>query len=57
MYDETSQEADVNEYLMDLETLLFEIDSYLSRVLVDDSRLVNLQFQGSNTLVLEYCRK
>jgi hypothetical protein len=54
MHRTLGEECMVQDVLNDLTTLLNEITKHMSDIQIKSSRLVNIQFQGRDTLILEY---
>lgn len=44
----------IDEAFQDLKVLLNEISKHLSYIHINESRLINVQFQGIDTLILEF---
>lgn len=54
MIEMLSSEIQYDEVLDSLDDLLLEVNKHLSYVSLDRLRLVNIQFMGYDTLILEY---
>lgn len=52
----TNMDVDKEEALQDLRTFILEISKHLSYIHIVNSRLRNIQFQGIDTLILEFTK-